>query len=329
MQNEMEKIISGALFTDDKMVDEIHPSITIGGKIVGTPGNFICISGLPKSRKTAFSFGAVASLILKKSVYDIQLHNPENKSCVIIDTESSRYSFTKNIKSLYKKLGVQKMPKNLYCYLMRKYDPSITIKMIEKTIEIHNPSFMVIDNLTELVNLNDPDESKKLVEFLKKITEEKNITMICIIHLSKSNNFTIGWLGSYTDRASQSTIRVVKDAETDISTMEAVLMRDDSHFNPVSITWDSYIDDYSLTSSTPTKAPGKLDIFKASRQECINFAQIITNGQSSINYDDLVNVIKQTLNVGINKSKSVIPFLLNQGYILKSKDGYKLNTLNQ
>jgi len=329
MKNELTDVISGALFTEDKLTEDILPSIKIKGKIVATPGNFICISGLPKSRKTTFNFGAIASFFLRQPVYDIQLIN-DNRPMVVIDTESSPYSFSKHIKSLKNKLGVDKIPSNLYSYLLRKADPEQIIKIIEATINLHSPGFVVIDNLTEMViNSIDPEEAHNFVKFLKRITEEKNITIIGLIHLSKSNNFTLGWLGSFTDRASQSTLKVTKDPETDVSTLEAVIMRDDSHFEPISIQFSNELNDYEVVNNQiKQEKPGKLDLMTATRQIVINATEIIFSANDDLKYDELVQSIKQTLNVGTNKSKTLVTWLLNQSYILKTNTGYKINPLN-
>ena len=329
MENEINKIISGALFTEDKLTDDISPSVTIKGKIIATPGNFICISGLPKSRKTSFCFGAIASFFTGYPVYDIQLI-PDNKPVLIIDTESSPYSFSKQIKNLKRKIGVDRIPDNLFSYLLRKSDPEQIIKIIEETINLHNPGFVIIDNLTEMViNSIDPEEAHNFVKFLKRITEEKNITIIGLIHLSKSNNFTLGWLGSFTDRASQSTLKVIKDPETDISTLEAVIMRDDAHFEPVSIQFNNDLMDYEIVNNLPKESkPGKIDLLTAPRQIVVNAVEIMFSANQEQKYEELVNSIKQTLNVGTNKAKTLVTFLLNQGYIIKSNNGYKINPLN-
>lgn len=319
MQNENEKF-SGVRFTDDRIVTEVNPSITIRGKVIATEQNIICISGLPKSRKTIFSWAFVSSYFKQIPVFDIQVYKKDQRPFLVIDTESGDYSFSKNIIHFKKRCNFKTIPEDLHIFLTRELDPTENLLLIKDLIEKIKPSYVLLDNITDICNNSlDPVESRKLVKELKKIASQYNCVIITIIHLSKSNNFTLGWLGSTIDRASQSVIKVVKDEETGSSTMEVDRLRDDSNFKPITIEYNEEIEDYQLSNEIYEK-PGKFDILKADPQKYINIVSILFQHFQNVSYSDLVDQLKQLTSAGTNKVKTLIPLLINEGYLIQNKD---------
>jgi len=99
----------------------------------------------------------------------------------------------------------------------------------------------VIDLVTDF---NSIEECKVLIDWLKHITENYHILFVCIIHRSKSQNFSIGHLGSFIDRFAQSALEVFlgspneKEPNRNISSIRSEYMRSDGDFEPISITYD-------------------------------------------------------------------------------------------
>lgn len=331
MQNEQEqKLVSGAKFDQGRIITEINPSIKIRGRTVATEQNLICISGLPKSRKTVFSWAFVTSFFSGTDCLDIEVIRKDERPFLLIDTESGDYSFSRNLITFQKRLNIKGIPEDLNIYLSREYSHQENIELIKQTIEIHKPSFILIDNLTDLVlNPNDPGEAQKLIKDLKKICSLYNCTIITIIHLSKSNNFTVGWLGSTIDRACQSVLKVTKDEETGTSSLEAKLIRDDAEFKPVVIEFDKYSNDYVInTDLQPEEKKEKRDVLKYSDQEFINIVNILFANIPVYNYNDIVEQSKQLTGVGTNKAKALISLLLTKGYLIQNQHKqYLINNL--
>ena len=116
-------------------IEQPLPILKIKGKICATEGNFITISGLPK---TTFAFFMIASGLLKQPIFDIEL-NIGNEKIILIDTEQSIYDFAKQIKILKYTLRQKKLPSNFEAYLFRQYEPNQIIEAIEIIMQRDKP----------------------------------------------------------------------------------------------------------------------------------------------------------------------------------------------
>jgi len=190
-------VLNDALYKDIEYPIK-PPIITIQGRTVATEQNFICLTGLPKTYKTSIMFKFIESALLKKNVLDIEVNIKQNDLIVCIDTEQGTTEYYRQIRNLKKNLRVNNLPNNFKSYLFRKYEPDIIIQSIYEIVKTQQPKILLIDNLTELVfNPNDLIESKKIVQFLKTITAEFNLVIICLLHLGKQNLMSLGSLGSF------------------------------------------------------------------------------------------------------------------------------------
>jgi archaellum biogenesis ATPase FlaH len=321
---EITNIIQDAHFVD---IDRIQPEpiITIGGRTVATQGNFITISGLPKSFKTSWVFYMIASGLLKKSIFDMQVKIEPTDEIILIDTEQSVFDFARQVKILKYSLKSKNLPSNFNAYLFRKYEPEQIIQSINTLMAVRKPKLVILDNITELVNNpNDIPESKKFIQFLKRITDEYNCVIICILHLSKSNLSTLGNLGSYADRAAQTTLKVTMDKDTQISTLEAVFMRSDMYFNPISIQYSETEKTFVQTESVEKKKPSrKFDLGEITEDIHRVRVNLIFQKYKDISYKELVQEIKNYYGVGDNLSKKVVSFLLELKLLSTDKGIYR------
>jgi len=327
-KTKINEVLSEALYFDQELPTP-PPVIQIGGKICATAGNFICISGLPKSRKTTFSTLMIASAFLKKPVFDMVVNLDPADKIILIDTEQGVYDFSKQIKLLKHTIGSKKLPDNFSAYLFRKYDPDVILNSIYTLVNEQKPKILFIDNLTELViNPNDMVESKKVIQFLKLLTGEFNIVIVCLLHLSKSNLQTLGNLGSYADRGAQSVIKVSIDKETQISTLEPILLRSDMYFDPISILYDQDLKEYTQTAHTSEKPKStrKFILMDLTDQDHFNRLGVVFIDNKKIIYGELVEEIKKIYGVGTNIAKQqIIPYLLGNKYMLSEKGVYEFN----
>jgi len=318
-------IINETFFIDQKIEQPI-PTITIDKKIVAVQNSFISICGLPKSRKTTFMNYFIASAITTNPFFSIQVNIDINDKIIVFDTEQSVWDFSRQIKSLKYLLKFDKLPANFEAYLFRAYDPEIILNSIYLIMKEKKPKLIFIDNITELVlNFNDPVESKKLIQFLKKITAEFNCTVVTLLHLGKGNLQSLGNLGSMCDRASNSVLRVVYNKDDQSSTLEANMLRSDSHFKPISIIWSDEEKNYIRINSVDQdaeKISRKFDITIFSRDDHFNKLYLIFNKKDQLLYDELVSELKIFYGVGTNIAKQIIiPVLLDQKILARIEKG--------
>ena len=297
------------------------PIITISSRTVATEQNFICLNGLPKSYKTTFALHFIAAAIIKKPIFEIEVNLNLNDKICLIDTESGVFEFSKQMKLLKKTIHKNNLPENFSAYLFRKYEPEIILAAIEQIIINDSPKLMIIDNLTELViNPNDMVESKKVIQFLKRITAEHNIVIVCLLHLGKSNpNNSLGNLGSYAARGCQSELKVSYDKETNLTTLEPILMRSDLYFNPIQIFFNTETKNFeqNLEVKPAKKSTRKFVLMDLTKDDHINRLNIVfNNGLKKFEYNELVEEIKKIYGVGNNIAKQqIIPYLRGNKFI--------------
>jgi len=213
-----------------------HRILTIGNKLVGSLQNYVVISGLPKAGKSTFVSAAVSSAIQPSDVFDIKINLPdERKRICYIDTESSDYDFFRQMERIKNFSLRTNLPNNFDAYSVREDTPNTIRKYIDNYIELHKDcSLIIIDGLLDLIlNFNDELESRKLVNWIKKITKVYNILIIAVLHLGKKDGMTLGHLGSMTDRYAVSTIEIIKDKEQQTFLMQSKFMRSDIDFEPI------------------------------------------------------------------------------------------------
>lgn len=320
---EIKNIIAEARF-NDVFIQQPPPIIKVGGKVVGTEGNFITISGLPKSRKTTFAFIAAAAALLNQSIFDIEVNLQPNENLLLIDTEQSIFDFSRQIKTLKRLIEAEKLPDNFSAYLFRKYEPKQILDSLYFLMQEKRPKVVILDNLTELViNPNDVVESKTIIQFLKRITAEFNCVVICLLHLGKSSLNTLGNLGSYADRGAQSTLKVVKDSNTQISYLEANYLRSDGHFEPIGIYYDEITHRYERADVLPQKQAKKSVLEDLTLTDHKTKIDLFLNNKQLV-YSELIEEIKRYYGVGTNLAKQrVLPYLLSEKLVVGIKGIYQ------
>lgn len=327
MENKYIDILHEAKFIDTE-IKQPEPIITINGKTIATEGNFITINGLPKSRKTTFSFFFLASALRKKNVFGIDVKLNDNEKALFIDTEQSVYDFSRQIKTLKFLIKSKTLPQNFDAYLFRKYEPAEILETTYELIKEQRPKIVFLDNLTELVtNPNDMIESKKVIQWLKRITSEFNCVIVCLLHLSKNNLQSLGNLGSYADRGAQSALKVTLDKETQTSTLEASLMRSDAFFEPITVFYNEDSKCYDQTETAPPKSKKRFVLMDLTNDDHNNRLGVVFNSRKDIVYNEIIEELKKIYGVGTNIAKQqILPYLLGNKFIRTEGKGiYNLN----
>jgi hypothetical protein len=216
------------------------PIIKIQGNIIMTEGNYITISGKPKAGKSAFISGAIGAALTGENILGWQISMPKNRPNIIhVDTEQGEFEYYQSVQMIKKLSKLDALPNQFQSFRLRGIKAEQIRQAIEHLAMMDGTGILIIDGLLDtIIDFNDIHECRMITDLLRDITEKQKIGIICIIHQSKSNNFTIGHLGSFADRYSQSVLEVVRDDEAQVSSIKPVYLRSAGKFSPISIQFD-------------------------------------------------------------------------------------------
>lgn len=224
------------------------------GENIGSRGNFVVLSGLPKAGKSTFLNAIIASAYTHFDIYGIKLKDAGNIG--YFDTESSQNDFYNNLHRIRSFAGFIELPRSFQAFATR-VDPFLMQRSLISTyIELYKPAVLIIDGLLDLIqNYNDETESRALMDWLKMITAEHSMLIIGCIHLGKKDNHTLGHFGSMVDRYAQSVLEIVKDRENNIFMLKPKWLRSAPDFMPVCIqkAGTGYIQVNMPAPASPTK----------------------------------------------------------------------------
>lgn len=214
-----------------------------GGKRIGSVGNFISITGKPKTRKTAFANAIISSAIIGNEQLGFGVRLPIGKNNIIlIDTEQDTNDILFSVNRIKNQLKISEINKysNFKIYSACLLTSQEIVKLISAILnENKKVGLLVIDGLLDLLDdMNDISESKKLCMQLKTWANVNQCLIITILHQSKSTGFSIGHLGSFVDRKAQAVLSVEKEKDETVSTIYPSMMRSDANFNPISIQYN-------------------------------------------------------------------------------------------
>lgn len=256
-QNDIVKVLNSRHFIENYEPPHENILLSIENKNIGSAGNFVIISGLPKAGKSTFLNSFISSNFKKEEIFGIELIT--NEKIGYFDTESNQTDFYNNLKRIKYMAKIKIFPTNFNAYNTRIDSTETNKILIEAYILIHKPKIVFIDGLLDLLNnYNDEKESRELIVWLKKITSEYNILIIGVVHTGKKDNHTLGHFGSMVDRYAQSVLEVVKDKENNIFTLKSKYLRSANDFNDINIMYDENTNKYiQVAVSLPPLAQKK------------------------------------------------------------------------
>jgi len=213
MKSNYNELLSLRAYNPNEKPPPDHVVFRIEQRNIGSLGNFIILSGLPKRGKGKFTAGMVASALNNQDVWGMWLRLPEARRRIcFFDTDQSRYDFYKNVELINQLAAIDTIHPQMNAYNVRQDEPHTICNMIDIYLN-DNPdcSLLIIDNIGDLLNnFNDEGQSKQLINYFKRITDQKNILIVATLHLGKSNNSTIGHLGAMADRYAQTILTCEK-----------------------------------------------------------------------------------------------------------------------
>ena len=302
--------------------------------ILGTLGNFSLITGKAKAGKSFFINIAIACALTNEYVLNRFIGGlPANQNQVLyFDSEQSKYHVQIALKRICTQLGIRKPP-NLFTYHLRSLTPSQRLKLIEEEIYSNDKiGIVVIDGIKDLItSINDEAEATMIASWLLRITEQRNIHIITVLHQNKGDNNSRGHIGTELNNKAETVLSISKEeSNPDVRTMNAEMCRNREP-EPFSFEIDPDglpIEAVGFTPIDSRKEKG-VDIHKIEDYKLYKLLMECFSKETEINYSELVRKIKTAFSnqmsgsIGDNKAKDIISKCKDNNWLNQSEKKYK------
>jgi len=217
--SEIEKILSGARIDTRKHIEKPPTILSIkeqnGTQIqynrVFTLGNFSCVIGKAKSKKTFFISLITAALLSNDDKGKFIGEMPQSKNEILyFDTEQSVYDSYNVIRRIETMAGTGL---RLRGYNLRPFSPVERCQIIEHAFKLfgEKTGYCVIDGIADLANgINDEEEATRVTTILLRLSKVFNCHISTVIHMNKNDGFATGHLGSSIMKKAEIIISVTK-----------------------------------------------------------------------------------------------------------------------
>lgn len=221
-----------------------------------TLGNFSCIIGKAKSRKTYLLSLLTASIINPNANAKFKSELPNNKRGVLyFDTEQGEYDCYNVIKRIETLAQVGTMRS----FSLREFSPLERCAIIEHAFTLwgEETGYCVIDGIADLVNaINDEIEATRVVSILLRLTKQYNCHISTVLHQNKGDGFATGHIGSAIMKKAEILITVAKaNGNPQLSDVSCDLNRG-IDFDPFCIAIDDNAMPYITGSTKKDKTNG-------------------------------------------------------------------------
>jgi hypothetical protein len=327
-----DQLLLSAAYDPSKPEEPEIVVLRMDNQTIGSLGNFVTLSGLHKHGKGKYISAIAASGINRKEVFGLITRLPENKRRIAyFDTDQGKNGFNKTINLIKQLAETESIPAHFEAYHVRKFEARIIKEVIRHYITTKNDlGLLLIDNIGDLTeSFNDDTGSRQLTDFLKNVTDEHNILAVLTLHLGKTTGNTLGHLGSFLDRYSQTVLKTEKNKETRTFILTVEFGRDcePGEITPSEIYFDKYDYRWKQQSYTP-KPDDKVKSIQArprdyDKEDHRRKVLRIFNSQEVISYDDLLDGIQQQYpNVGLKWAREAVIVLQDESVIWPVTGGF-------
>ena len=225
--------------------------ISIDGNTISTPGNITVLAGPSKGGKSGLMIGLIAGAI-STEYNDIGIEpisvkpNRYQKAVIHLDTEQSNYNHYRGMSAVIKRANMTQQQDYFYSWSLRGLNKLEKLKATNLNMKLcaekHNGIHIIFfDGGADYVNdLNDPKEANEAVEYLEALAITYNCPVVNVLHLNpNSPDKTRGHYGSQLERKCESQLRITKDKEKEVSTIEGVLLRNAGGVPQVDFKYDT------------------------------------------------------------------------------------------
>ena len=223
-QNMLMEFIAQDCFIDiEKKIDYPPVCLSYGEKVLqsdkgdniipialSTYGNLSVVTAPPKTRKTFFVSLLASAYLSGSNIYGGQIKGHRaNGDLIHIDTEQGHWHSSKVFR---RPLDMDsKIPKDKYhTFALRTVGYKERLEFIEYYLKenIKEPSLVILDGVADLcADVNNIEKSNELVSALMRISQQRNVHIICVIHQNYgSAKLGTGHLGSALEKKAETVI---------------------------------------------------------------------------------------------------------------------------
>lgn len=207
-------------------IPEPEPVIRQGDVNMCTIGNFSCITGQAKSRKT-FLITAMVGAFLCPDEYMGMNGTTDSGIVLYIDTEQAISHVHRVIRRIHRIAGfpTDKNDKRLKVLCLRELEPVKRRKAVEIAMQKVKPIICVIDGVADLMeDTNSNLESVSIASLLLRLTSQYNCHIITALHTNPNSDRARGHIGSEITRKAETVVNITKDGNN--SVVKAAFCRD-------------------------------------------------------------------------------------------------------
>jgi len=168
-----------------------------------------------------------------------------------------------------------------------------------------------------IFDYNSEVESRKLVNWFKKLTKIYNCLFVGVLHQGKGLGAqTLGHLGSNCDRWASSTLEIVKDKDKKTFTLQPRFLRSSEDFEPVVL-----INNAGNWQQIANEGESKKEAVKQPKQFTeLDHKNIINQLiKTPITYKELIAEIQEQYAKGTNWAKLLCKIWIDKKYIYKNE----------
>lgn len=186
---------------------------------IGSYGDFSCIVGASKSKKTFLKSLLISAYIGGNSYRyapNIKGHGSKDKIVLEFDTEQSRYHCHRVFRRVAEIVGMN--PDNYKPFSLRSLSVKERVQFIEFMLlesEYRNDIGLVsIDGVADLVtHVNDEEQSYNIAQKLLEWSSKSNSHIITVLHRNFASNKPTGHLGSAVLKKAETVVFIDKDED--------------------------------------------------------------------------------------------------------------------
>lgn len=288
-------------------------------------GDFSCITGKAKSRKTFFVTFLVGTLMSGSSLNITSVRQAGKKRIIWFDTEQSRFYSAKS-ESRVRNLAKSSNNYEFRLFNLREFIPDHRKELINHALIDENPqkdiALVVIDGIRDLItDINNPEQATDITSWLMKITSQAQLHICTVLHQNKNDGNARGHLGTEIVNKAQTIISV--NTKDGISTVEAEQCRD-KEFDPFAFSIDEsesrlpyLLENYASVVAEKRKKIVPIDVPLQTHRDIFNE---IFKKQTQYNWANLLINIKlvyqdRGINFGDSKAKEFLQYALNKNVI--------------
>jgi hypothetical protein len=220
----LREIMLSRLYDPNTPVPEPDYRLWIKGVPIMSAGNVSTLVSLPKLGKSSVIVAAIAAGCGEGEYLGLRGENKDGRPIVHLDTEQSKYHHDQKLRTISKRLGVERLPDHVVSF--RLTGERLGIENVREAVRIamernegKKPYAVLLDGGVDfLLDPNDPDASFAMVKDLMAVADEFDCIVLVSIHYNPSQPGTAsksrGHYGSELERKSEAYLTISKDPES-------------------------------------------------------------------------------------------------------------------